>query len=197
MQSKISIVDTATDTFLSWISKTNQAINAVSNVAVVVAANSMGDAVTGNGFVVGILGANTIVCTNIRGGNVNTSGTLNVISNAVFSADVSFGGAAISGNSVTTTGTTQQTIDSFSVSTYRAAKYVLSVKNNSANGYMATEIMVLQDDGTAYATEYAILSSNGSLGAFAVDANTTIARLLFTPTPANTTVKFSRQLFGV
>lgn len=197
MQTKIAVVDTGADTFSSWISKTNQTINAISNVAVVVIANSTGDAVTGNGFVVGILGANTLVCTNIRGGNVGTAGTLNVTSNAVFSGDVSFGGAAITGNSVTTTGTSQQVIDSWLINTYRAAKYVLSIKNNSANGYSATEIMVLQDDGTAYVTEYAVLNSNGSLGTFAVDANSTAARLLFTPSPANTTVKYSRQLFGV
>ena len=195
MLSKISLVNVSTDTFGIWVNRTNETINAVSNNAAVVIANTTGDMVTGNGFVNGFFGANTLVCTNLRGGDVASSAEMNVTSNVVFSAIVSHAGVdSITGNTVETSGFTQQTIDEWPVATYRTAKYVVSIKNNSANGYQATELMVMQDDGAAIATEYATIVSNGSLGTFAVDINTGNARLLFTPTSTNTTVNFTRNL---
>ncbi len=99
--------------------------------------------------------------------------------------------------STTTTGTSAQTLDSFAVASFRAAKYVVSVKDTIANGYQSSEILILQDGGNAYITEYAVLQSNGSLGVFTADISTGNARLQFTPVTTGSTVKISKILIPV
>jgi hypothetical protein len=86
MSRQLNIVNTATDTFDNWVSKTNDVVLLVNTDVVTVQQNSVGDFTTGNGFVIGILGSNTLVSTNIRGGNVETSATLNITSNANFTS---------------------------------------------------------------------------------------------------------------
>jgi hypothetical protein len=76
---------TSTDTFGSWLNRTNDIAFTISNFVVTTAANSTGSATQGNAFVEGIFSANTFAAVNgIRGGNVTSSATLNVLSNANF-----------------------------------------------------------------------------------------------------------------
>ena len=84
MATPISLVVTSTDTFQIWVNKTNEMANAFTQVAVTVAATGDGDDVTGNGYVIGILGANGLVANSIHGGNVSTSSNLTITSNLVF-----------------------------------------------------------------------------------------------------------------
>jgi len=98
---------------------------------------------------------------------------------------------------VTTTGTSAQALDTYSITAFRAADYIASIKNNSANGYQMTKFGILNFDGDVQITEYATLNSNGGLGTFSANANSTMVRVWYTPTPANTTVKANRLLIVV
>jgi len=86
MSRQLNIVNTAADTFANWVTKTNDVVLLVNTDVVTVEQNSVGDFTTGNGFVIGIFGSNTVVATNIRGGNVAVSAPVNITSNANFSA---------------------------------------------------------------------------------------------------------------
>lgn len=81
----------ATDTFAQWLQLTNDMANAYHNV-VTTAANSSGDYTTGNAFISGIFGGNTVVVYDaLRGGNVATAANLTITSNvAMTGANSSF-----------------------------------------------------------------------------------------------------------
>lgn len=76
-----------TDNFEDWIAATNSAI-AVLLDTVTVVATANGDITSGNGFVVGTFGANTVTASTIRGGNVTSSGVLTFGSNVVFDSQL-------------------------------------------------------------------------------------------------------------
>lgn len=86
MSRQLNIVNTAADTFSNWVTKTNDVVLLVNTDVVTVEQNSVGDFTTGNGFVIGIFGSNTVVATNVRGGNVAVSAPVNITSNANFTA---------------------------------------------------------------------------------------------------------------
>lgn len=289
----IDTVDVGTNTFRNWVDKTNDAINVIRNQAVTVTASAGGDTVTGNGFVVGILGSNTLVANTIRGGSITTAANLSITTNTTFTAAVvnvvantqiysnstiaaaTFGGNTtatnstfnstffninsnvsvvgtshtvagnvnidsgllfvdvvanrvgintvspssaltvngsvivsngsltlphifVSSNSVNTAATTQQVIDTFATSTYRSGKYTVSITDlTTSTTFQTSEMLVMQDGTTAYVTEYAVIRNGSNLGTFAADISAGNARLLFTPTVANSTIKFTRTLLGV
>lgn len=87
MSKTLSSINTAADTFQNWIDRTNSIINLLDTE--VVTANSTGALTSGNGFVNGYFGANTLVATYIRGGNVSTNSVLTFETNTVFSSNVS------------------------------------------------------------------------------------------------------------
>ena len=77
------------DTFGSWLDRTNEIAYTISNFVVTTAANSAGSLTQGNAFVEGIFSANIISAVDgIRGGNVSTSATLNILSNANFQGSI-------------------------------------------------------------------------------------------------------------
>lgn len=85
MSVSITSVNTAADTFLILITRVNECINAISTVVVTANTNANGSITTGNSFVVGIFGSNTMVATTLRGGNVQSSANLAITSNVSFS----------------------------------------------------------------------------------------------------------------
>lgn len=299
MAKTLSQVTVATDTFLAWVQKTNDAVNAISTECLTANSDANGALTVGNTRLNGIMSANTFaVITELRGGNVQSSGLLsitsntnvtggqmNVSSNLVLSAanlyvsgllttvanvtfksnttynmmiltanstakaitanvdtftivgnlvignatltNVSITSASVnvlSGNTVNTvsvmgntvtvgqgslvnfhTGVTTvntqttsvQLIDSYTIG-YNTAKLLIEAKDQNANAWLATEMLILQDGalGTTYTTEYAILLSNGSLGTFSANCNTTHVRVYMTPTVANSTVKIVKMLIS-
>ena len=195
-------IDIATFTFYGWVQKTNELAKLASNT-VTVDVTGPGDISTGNGYVIGILGANTLAAEIIKGGNVQSSAAISVISNTNFgnsSVNVLTTRNAIEQikvDSYTSTNTDLQTLDTFTKTDYRGGKYLISIKDNTNNDYQTTEIMILQDGTTAYVTEYATLISDGTLAPFTSDINTNDVRLRVTPSFANTTFKFQRTLLAV
>lgn len=188
------------DTFYGWIGKTNQLLEFMRDNAVSTGL-SAGDTTTGNGFVIGMLGANTITASTIKGGNVTVNTAISVIS------DVNFGNSTVNvtttRNSVeqvkvssnTSTNTDLQAIDTFALADYRSGKYLISVTSGSA--YQVTELVVLHDGTSAYTTEYATLVSGSTLAQFSANVLSGNIRLNATPSSASTTFKYQRTLLAV
>jgi hypothetical protein len=83
---------------------------------------------------------------------------------------------------VNTTGTV--VIDSYSVDQFRSAKYLIQIDEGDGPtaDFQTIEILLLVDNvGTVYATEYAVLTTNGEMGEFEADVQIDdIVRLYFT-----------------
>jgi len=152
--------------------------------------------------------ANVVLSTGLSVGSNVALGTATVFVgnstvNAVINSTTISVGAVVSGGSqgdyvtFTTTGTSGQIVDSWLVASWRGVKYVASVKDNAANGYQMSEMMVVFDDTNPLITEYAQLVTNSALGTFSANANTTAVRLVYTPVSANTTIKMARELLAV
>ena len=99
MSKTLSSINTAADTFQNWVDRTNSIITLIDTE--VITANSVGALTTGNGFVNGFFGANTLVATNIKGGNVTTNSVITFITNTAFSANVLISQQLAVTNSVT------------------------------------------------------------------------------------------------
>lgn len=288
----LDTIDVATNSFRNWIDKTNEAIEVLRTQTVTVSTTTNGDTVTGNGFVVGLLGANTLIATTLRGGSVNSAANLAIITNTNISAafvnvvantliysnstiaaavfggnavatnttfnstfyninsnvavvgashtvsgnlnvdsgvlfvdaatnrvgintltptvDVTVNGSvSVSGsltvagiqvlaNSVVLSSSSQTVIDTFPIATYRSGKYLISITDDTTPAsFQTSEILLMHDGTTSYLTEYAVVRTGSNLGTFASDISGSNNRLLFTPTVANSTIKFSRTLLGV
>ena len=161
----------------------------------------------------GLTGTPTIAVTNITGvaatftGNVSIAGTLtyddvtNVDSVGIVTArsGVYFGSPTVSAiitNSATTTTDSQTSIDSFSASTYRSAKYQVQITRGSE--YQVTEISIVHDGSDSYGTEYATLKTGATLSTFSTDISGGNVRLLATPSSSSSTVfKFTKTAIVV
>ena len=60
--------------------------------------------------------------------------------------------------------TATQSLDSFSTSTYRSARYFVQIVQG--NNIQVSELSVFHDDTTSYISEYGISYNNGQLGSF-------------------------------
>jgi hypothetical protein len=202
MSRSIANVQTSTDTFGSWIAKTNEVATTFAET-VTVKANTAGDLTTGNGFVVGIFGANTLTATTIRGGSVATSTNVSIMSNTFIGNTSSQtitmhnGIGQVKTTSYTTTNTNAQIVDSFPTTEFRTSKYLISIHNTNNNDYQSTEIMLLQNGTTALVTEYATLVSTATLGQFDANVASGTVRLFVTPTLANNVIKYQRTSMAV
>jgi hypothetical protein len=268
----------ATDTFAQWLRLSNQMANAYKNV-VTTATNTAGDTTSGNAFVSGTIGGNTVVVNyQMRGGTVDTAANLAVVSNVTFSGAnstftsnvfinaanasvnantfaitglgggnaitittnstatntrmfattfylqgnttvvntasfsnsvtvtgpvnvsnaINFSDNSLGSNSVTVSSATANVVDSFSGSTYRGGKYVISITDNANSTYQMTELMVMHDDVTGFTTEYATLRSvANNLALFSANLSGTTVRLWATPAVGSSTYKISRNLLEV
>ena len=97
----------------------------------------------------------------------------------------------IRGN-VETSGTTNTEINNYLTNTFASAEYLLAVKDNNANNYQSSKILITHDVDNAYLSEYAIIVSNNYVGSFFANSNTSHVRLYFNPTSTNTTINFTR-----
>ena len=81
MAVNLSNVYPISDTFDTWITKTNIGLGVISTVAVTTSPNTVGGYTSGNAYVDGIFSANTLVAVDgIRGGSVTDSGVLTLLS---------------------------------------------------------------------------------------------------------------------
>lgn len=104
---------------------------------------------------------------------------------------------AVMDSTQTLVNTTASTIiDSFSLTEFRSAKYLIQIDEGIGAGadFELIEILLVADnDGGVWATEYGVVTSNGDLGAFAAEIFSNIVSLYFTAHAAtNKTVKVLR-----
>jgi hypothetical protein len=196
----ISIANTAlTNTFEFWLTQTDAIANAMSTI--VMTANTA--ATPGNAALVGTFSA----------GGLYTNGTLEVAnstSNVTVSvpstSQVSNGQYFLNANgswvqvvstvlytsSVTLSGTTTQTVDSYSLSGLHAAEYMVAIKDELANNYYASKVLTTNDGQNAYMSEWAQMYTNSYMGEFSATANATTLQLQFTPVSNSVVVNFVR-----
>ena len=99
----------------------------------------------------------------------------------------------ISSGVTTTTTTSESSIDSFSTSSYRSAKYLIQITQGSS--YNITEVSLVHDGSNSYGTEYGTVRTGISLASFNTDINSGNVRLLATPaSSSSTTFKLVRTL---
>ena len=97
---------------------------------------------------------------------------------------------------LTTSATTaDQVLDSFSASSFRTAKYVISV--SSGSDYQSIEMLVVHNGTIATQTTYADVVTNASLATFSVDISGGAVRLLTTPQNAVTVYKVAKTAIVV
>ena len=102
------------------------------------------------------------------------------------SGSVKFGDGQLFTRSTSINNTSTTVIDSFPATSYRTAKLLVQVADGVGTGakFHVVEIVVLIDnDGNVYKSEYGIITTGGSIGVFDVDYNVSgngLVRLLFT-----------------
>lgn len=148
---------------------------------------------------VSVAGSNTQVIFNDEGGYSGSAGFIfNKTSNSIAVANsVLIGNNASMYGYNTTTGATSQVLDSFLLSSFRAAKYLVTVKDRVANNYQISELLLIHDDGVATMTEFGTIACNGALAAFECTTNSTAAILKIIPTSTNTAVNMHKTLMSV
>lgn len=117
---------------------------------------------------------------------------------------VTIPGSIVNGNSGTATTTTSvstatgTTIDSFSSTSFRTAKYIVQVFDSTNTRFHSVEILLIHDGATVYKTEYAEVVSSVPLGTFDASITTGTLNLTFTATAASSkTVKVHRTAITV
>jgi hypothetical protein len=111
-------------------------------------------------------------------------------SNIVLGANnVKFDQVIVRPITISTSGLSAQVIDAIAIATYRSSEYTLTIKDNDANNYQISKILLIHDGSAAYVTEYGILRSNSAMGVFSTGSNATHFTLTYTPVSSNTTIK--------
>ena len=138
--------------------------------------------------------ANTTNSTSSGTGAVVISGGLGV-AGRINSESIQIADTVIDSGLVLVNTTDTTVIDSYSADQYRTSKYLIQIDDGPGANFQTVEMLLLIDNNqTVYATEYAVLSSSGELGSFAADVqNDNIVRLYFTAYQASSkTIKIFR-----
>lgn len=98
----------------------------------------------------------------------------------------------LSNGTVATSGTTAQNVDSWSITTFRSAEYMVNVLDNNANNHYSTKIHTTHDTASAFITEYAHITTNSSVGTFTATVISGNLFVQFTPISSSTSVRFTR-----
>jgi hypothetical protein len=119
----------------------------------------------------------TVNITNTTDATSTTTGALTVvggigIGGRMYSESVQIMDTVIDSTATPINNTTTTVIDMYPASQYRAAKYLIQIDSGSGLSakFQAVELMVLVDNGgNVYATEYGSVTTNGDLGNFSAD----------------------------
>lgn len=103
---------------------------------------------------------------------------------------IAFGDNSInSGNSVTS-GTAQHLVDSFAITSFRTAKYLIQATYD--NQVHCTEVLLIHNNSNTYFTEYGIVYSSASLFDLSTEISGNTVFLKATPIFGNTKIDFIR-----
>ena len=115
------------------------------------------------------------------GGNLNVGGNIVVYSNPIIYSDTG-----------TVIGNTLATIDTFSLTAYRSAKYVISVSNTVTSQYQSSEVLVVHDGVTPYLQDVSVFTGAAPVMTFQVTTATGNVLLQGVGTASTNTVKVQR-----
>jgi hypothetical protein len=124
-------------------------------------------------------------------GRIDTDGVVELYSSG-------FGAASVETQVLqpSITGNTILTADSWSTSTYRTAKYTISMSKST--NYHCIEMIIIHDDTTAYMTQYNEIITGSSLATFSTDISGGLVRLRVTPATTGTLLaNIERKLFSI
>lgn len=142
----------------------------------------------------------TTTAVNLDAANVNVTGNILPSVTSLYSLGSSlvqwkelYVGSIISstGNTLLST-TSTTTIDSYSATTYRTAKYIVQAVYQA--NVQSHEALVTHDGSAAYVTTYGVISTNNALGNISATLSGSNILVQYTPTNANTYVVLSRTL---
>ena len=127
----------------------------------------------------------TVVITN-NGiiGNMNTNTSITIANNSQRQTTVSISSSAA-----------QFTIDTFSSTVYRSAKYFIQL--TSGTSYYATELLVIHDGTNVYLTQSNEIWNTARLGYFDASISAGTLSILCTPVNSSTTVRLLRDTMFV
>lgn len=107
-------------------------------------------------------------------------------------SNLSFANCNITEIDLTTSGLTAVNLDSWAISIYRSAEYLIQVTDNSANNHQTAKLIITHDGVNALWDEYAVLTTNTTIATFAGVTNSTTVSLQITPGSSNTTIRSTR-----
>jgi hypothetical protein len=108
-----------------------------------------------------------------------------------------FDGAMLSNSSSTTTAT-EFVVDTFNLTEYRSAKYLIQITaNENDNKFQIGEVLLIHNGSSTFMTEYGTVATSSNLGTVDSDIDGDLVRLLVTPTDANTTIKVIRTTVAI
>jgi hypothetical protein len=102
---------------------------------------------------------------------------------------------ALSSGTLTTTSTSATNLDSIAITSYRGAKYSISISDATGSDYQITEVHVIHDGTNASISQFGTVLQGGSteLGTFTVDIDSGNLRLRVASATTNSTVyKYKR-----
>ena len=132
-------------------------------------------------FTNGTVKANSLIA------NVSVT-TLALNANTVTINAISIGVA----NKITTSNLSVQTIDTLSSTTYRCADWTIELEDSSTLSYQMSKLMAIHDGTNTQTTEYAILTTNNTIGTWTTDISGGQFRLRLTPTVFPITIRITR-----
>lgn len=139
--------------------------------------------------------ASTVASTNTTtgaltvAGGVGIGGALNVQGNI---AIVSTGSGFVQNDTGIVVGVGPNNLDTFSTSTYRSAKYIISVENNWNNTFQTTEALVIHNGTTAFIQESSVFTTATPIMDFDAVIASGVVQLQGTATFNTNTVRVQR-----
>jgi hypothetical protein len=145
--------------------------------------------------------ATAISLTNATASTSTSTGALTVsggigVSGSVYAETIGLGAISTSTTgTLTTSATTQTTLNTFAAATFRSGKY--QIQMSSASNHHVCEILIIHNGTTVDIVQYGDIFTSSSAGTFSTSLTSGTVNLLFTPTVAATTIKFIRTLIAV
>ncbi len=171
MTKTYTTVDTASDSFGSWVTKTNNIITDMNQVIVTSDFDGNAGSTSGNVAVVGILSANVGAFESLRGGTRTLSAALPITSDVVFTGSTLTASAnvVISGNTTINSGRTLSvhgfTLLGNTVSVSTGSTFSVSAANTtitSADGKITLNGATITLNGNTAITNGSLLTANGT-----------------------------------
>lgn len=101
-------------------------------------------------------------------------------------------------NNLTTSNTSEQTVDAFSTNEFRSASYFVQVTDNTNNNYHVQNITLVHNGSAVFMSEFGAVYSNGSsLATFDASIAGITMSLTVTPVVANSSIKVIRTAVTV